>query len=447
MQDSPDVAQDFASLRALMPWLVRRSSTDLQRARGAYRNPHARDRARVMHSRSFRCLQGKQSWMGLDEGEVMRSRMTQTLEAAQLSRGLLRALQGLHSPSEAWVPLLPDPNLIEAIAFARHMGAPAFGRSGETALNFLMRHHGGFESGAQSLRLLARCEPYEEGFGLDLSRRVLLGALQHPASLVQLRRHEAAADAKAGQAPRRADWHPPHGFYAEDQTVVNWILMPMASSDSEQVLKPQSPATALAHGHAGPGSLDSSIVSTAADIAAGCHEFEDGIALGAIRHADWQALTPDHGWASAVDLEDFDELGQQLFNGSVAARKRALGTLINAFVVSVEVEPRDGIQEPLMRWQAQLMPQARDLLAQLREVVSTRVCDHLQVQAHEQTGATLLGGLFTAYANDPQTLLPPDVRTAHAAAESDAARMRLIADHVAGLSDAQVSTLHARLHR
>ena len=94
---------DAAALRRdVTLWQQRRSGAELSRARGAYRNPYARDRARVLHCGSFRRMQGKYLLPGLDQGDLMRTRMTQAMEVAQLSRGLMRALEGLYSMDAPW---------------------------------------------------------------------------------------------------------------------------------------------------------------------------------------------------------------------------------------------------------------------------------------------------------------------------------------------------------
>ena len=448
MSSTPEtstLSEQLSQLRGSMQWLVRRSGSELQRARGSYRNPFARDRARVLHCSSFRRLQGKLSWPSLDEGEVMRSRLTHALETAQLARGLLRALEGLHSRSEPWVALLPDPNLLESIAFARELGAAPFGRGGEIMLNCLMHEHGGFETRAQSIRLLARQEPYAEGFGLDPSRRLLLGMLDRPCPWSRLLSPRPRQLPGPGMVPLREHWSPPQGFYDEDQDLVDWVLMPLEGPEADRLLMPRHLATAQQHGHAGPGSLDASLVQLAAGIAQGVHEFEDGLTLGEIAREDWEAIELDRGWAEAVDLGDIDGIGQALFGSSTPARKRSIGTLVNALVVSAEVEPLPGHEEALLAWQVQLLPQAQVFLDGLQALVQRRLYDRAQVQMQEHRGQIVLRELFEACVTTPKRLLRDEALAAYAGAESETAKLRVIADQLAGLSDAHATRLHDKL--
>lgn len=440
---TPD--DQLQQLRESMRWQVRRSGSELQRARGAYRNPFARDRARVLHSHAFRHLQGKNLLPGLDDGDILRTGMTRAMETAQLSRGLLRALEGLHARAEAWMPLLPDPNLLEAIALARDIGSPPFGSGGEAALNHVMRDCGGFSSSAQTLRLLARQEPYSEGFGLDPARRTLLGALRHPSPWSQIHATHRPPLPTDRQALRRSDWLPPQTFYDEDQDVVDWLLMPLSSTDIANFSQALRAGHPEGHGLAGLPAFDCSIVNVAASIAQGVHELEDGIVLRRIRREDWEQTWPDAAWAEAVDLGGQAALREALFGESAAARKRAIGTLINAFVVSVEVEARSDIEEPLLRYHATLMPEAVSYLAQLQQLVSLRLWQAPEVQAQLHRGQTLLQDLFAVLASDPERLLGAGPRAAYAAAPDAKARQRIIADHLAGMSDHHALNLAQRL--
>jgi dGTPase len=127
-------------------WRARRSGQDLQRARSSdYRDPFARDRARLLHSAASRRLMGKSQVPGLLGSMLPRAWQTHVLEVSQLSRGMLRALQHLHAPGEPWLPWLPDVNLLEAIALGRALGHAPFGPVGDQTLAELMREHGGFD--------------------------------------------------------------------------------------------------------------------------------------------------------------------------------------------------------------------------------------------------------------------------------------------------------------
>ena len=121
--------------------------------RGAYQ----RDRARIMHSAGFRRLQGKTQVMGTGEGDFHRTRLTHSIEVAQIGYGLLGVLEkhkDQHNPAlQGW---LPDRDLIEAACLAHDLGHPPFGHKGEQALHRAMLDHGGFEGNGQTLRILTK---------------------------------------------------------------------------------------------------------------------------------------------------------------------------------------------------------------------------------------------------------------------------------------------------
>lgn len=132
-----------------------------------YRTVFQRDRDRVLHTTAFRRLEYKTQVFINYEGDYYRTRLTHTLEVAQIGRTLARALGG-------------NEDLTESICLAHDMGHPPFGHSGETALARLMKDHGGFEHNKQSLRIITLLENrYPDFSGLNLSWEVLEGIVKH----------------------------------------------------------------------------------------------------------------------------------------------------------------------------------------------------------------------------------------------------------------------------
>lgn len=132
-----------------------------------YRTIFQRDRDRIIHTTAFRRLEYKTQVFINYEGDYYRTRLTHTLEVAQVGRTIARALGA-------------NEDLVEGICLAHDLGHPAFGHSGEVTLNRLMKDHGGFDHNKQSLRIVTELEHrYPEHPGLNLSWEVLEGIVKH----------------------------------------------------------------------------------------------------------------------------------------------------------------------------------------------------------------------------------------------------------------------------
>jgi dGTPase len=132
-----------------------------------YRTAFQRDRDRILHTTAFRRLEYKTQVFIIHEGDYYRTRLTHTLEVAQIARTIARALGA-------------NEDLEEAICLAHDLGHSPFGHSGEVALNRLMKDHGGFDHNKQSLRIVTKLEQrYKEFPGLNLTWEVLEGIVKH----------------------------------------------------------------------------------------------------------------------------------------------------------------------------------------------------------------------------------------------------------------------------
>ena len=152
--------------------------------RDDHRSAYERDRARILHSGAFRRLQAKTQVHGNSFDDFHRTRLTHSLEAAQLGTGIVAQLK---KKQPEFKDLLPSDSLIDSLCLAHDIGHPPYGHGGEVALNYMMREHGGFEGNAQTFRIVTKLEPYTEQFGMNLARRTLLGLIKYPAMISQTR--------------------------------------------------------------------------------------------------------------------------------------------------------------------------------------------------------------------------------------------------------------------
>ncbi len=127
------------------------------------RSEYDRDEARLIHSAAFRRLQSKTQVLGLGESDFYRTRLTHSMEVAQIGRGIVQYINESERFSEH-KKHLPNMSLITAICLAHDIGHPPFGHGGEVALNYCMREYGGFEGNGQTLRILGKIEKYTDKY-------------------------------------------------------------------------------------------------------------------------------------------------------------------------------------------------------------------------------------------------------------------------------------------
>jgi dGTPase len=396
---------DRARLRAEPP-----SSSD----RGAF----ARDRARVLHSGAFRRLAGKTQVVepggaGTDwPGAVPRTRLTHSLECAQVGRELGAALGC-------------DADLVDAACLAHDLGHPPFGHNGERALDAVSQACGGFEGNAQSLRVLTRLEVKHEGAGLNLTRAALDAATKYPW-------------ARDGRAK--------FGAYDDDIPVFGWLR---DGVEGEQRC------------------LETQVMDWADDVAYSVHDLEDGIAAGMVPVARLRdPAERDALCAVAAEIyvdepadalrEVFDDLlaltaWPATYAGTArdqAALKATTSALIGRFCGAAMAATRathgDG---PLRRYAADLVvPRTtRAECALLKAVAARWVMDRPGVHDVQARERELITALVALLADRAPEGLEPARGDDWSAAGDDAGRLRAVVDQVASLTDVAAAALHARL--
>ncbi|MDQ6657204.1 MAG: deoxyguanosinetriphosphate triphosphohydrolase [Actinomycetota bacterium] len=391
----------------------------LRGAEPGERTAFARDRARVLHSGAFRRLAGKTQVVPPDEGDVPRTRLTHSLEVAQIARGIGSQLGC-------------DADLVDLAGLAHDVGHPPFGHNGEAALNSVGRLAGGFEANAQNLRLLTLLEPkvltaQGESAGLNLARASLDAVIKYPWT----------RPATGGK----------FGAYADETDVLAWI-------------RPQGGVRLC---------LEAQVMDWADDVAYSVHDVEDGVLSGRIdlarlvdsdeRLAVAESARTSHSSESAADLADV--LGELLQLPEVAAAvpfrhgligeaglKRTTSELTGRLVTGAVAATREAAgSSPLARYGADLVVprRLRAEVAMLKAIAIRYVMDdpvRLRVQADQQQ---LLVELVAALTERGADALDAAAAPRFGNAPDDAAKLRVILDQVSLLTDVQAIAWHRRL--
>lgn len=419
------------------------------------------DYGRVVHSASFRRLQGKTQILNLGDSDFYRTRLTHSMEVAQIAGGITRQLRSALADHPA-VPYLPDLSMIQAIGFSHDLGHPPFGHGGEVALNYCMRPSdslddvaaAGFEGNGQTLRILARLEKFSAGAGANLSRRTLLGVLKYPIpfsrGLADGPRPALAAAGAGVPMIDRAASKPPKCYLDGEQEVVDWILEPL--SESDRALFTLARTVPGKHAKAMHKSFDCSIMDLADDISFGIHDLEDAVALDLIGEDDFRAHVREEDCAAYLDYlkarypdesqNDVYESFVRMLFGDGRARKHAINRMVGYLITHCGIDTVEPLQEPLIRYRAAMQPGPAAFLAALQRIVRDLVILSPAVQHLEFKGQHMVVSVFEVFASDPKAFLPRDTYAAYVA--SDTPR-RVLCDHIAGMTDSFLLRTYERL--
>ncbi|GII60219.1 deoxyguanosinetriphosphate triphosphohydrolase-like protein [Sphaerisporangium krabiense] len=387
------------------------------------RSAFERDRARVLHSAALRRLAAKTQVVGPgdvpDHGRhIPRTRLTHSLECAQIGREMGKALGC-------------DPDLVETACLAHDLGHPPFGHNGETALNELAARCGGFEGNAQSLRLLTRLEAKVltadgRSAGLNLTRATLDSALKYPWT--------SAHGAK-------------YGVYPDDMPVFAWVRQGVP---------------------AGSVSFEAQVMDWSDDVAYSVHDLEDALHSGHVlpatlrdpgerrevceRTLKWYA--DDSGM---TELEETfarlieEPLWPWRFEGSMSdlvALKSFTSALIGRFCLSAQAATRAAYGAgALTRHGAELVvPRTTRLeCALLKGLTAHYVMARDEHSANQARQRELIAELASMIMLGAPATLEPALRPAFAEAGDDAARLRVVVDQIASLTDGSAVSLHRGL--
>lgn len=392
------------------------------------RPPFEVDRARIVHSSAFRRLQGKTQIFGVGEGDFFRTRLTHSMEVAQIGKGLALFLN--RRPELADAPLSTE--LVEAACLAHDLGHPPFGHNGESALQWVMHAHGGFEGNAQNLRILTRLEAKRGGFGLNLTRATLEAVLKYLKSYSERKALRGDGPSAAAAVEKC--------FYDDDAEIVAWIRQGASHHFR---------------------SLEAEIMEWADDIAYSVHDLEDGLHADLIRADHFEhegtleriAAYARKKGADSVTPDDVQQLMRRLLDSlraplasQVKERRKALTSqLIHRFITQTGLKPRS--DAPGYAWTldipADIWRESRILMG----VEYVLLIRNPRVTTLEHKGRLVVQRLFEAHAQpDSGDLFPEDVREGwEAVRHEEQARLRVVCDYISGMTDVHALRLYQRL--
>jgi dGTPase len=353
------------------------------------RSPFRRDCDRVIHSTAFRRLKYKTQVFVFHEGDHYRTRLTHSLEVAQIARALARQL-GL------------DEDLTETLALAHDLGHPPFGHAGERALDACLKEAGGFDHNAQSLRVVTALERRYPAFdGLNLTWESLEGIVKHNGPLNAV------------------------------------IPTGIAEFDRGYDLELWSFA-----------SLEAQVAGIADDIAYDAHDIDDGLRAGLFRLDDLKEMP-----LTAAIIADIDRRYPELDDDRRGAElvRELISYLIGA--VFSETTKRLDIARPssvdaVRRHGAQLVAFLDNVAAEeatIKAFLKTRMYRHDWVMRIMRDAEQIVSNLFARYQRDPSELPAEWLPHGRAGGMDEAVDARLIGNFIAGMTDRFALTEHQRL--
>lgn len=402
---------------------------------------YQRDRARVIHSAAFRRLQAKTQVLSVGECDFYRTRLTHSLEVAQIGSGICETLKEKYHDNAGYLAWIPSLNLIEVISLCHDIGHPPFGHGGEVALNYMMDQAGGFEGNGQTLRIISKLGEYSPHHGLDLTRRAMLGVLKYPCLYQDVRNFPA--DLVANESRINIDpWAPPKCLHNDEADVLIWILSPFTDND-KQVFR-QIEQRENNHHRSRHKSFDTSIMDIADDIAYGVHDLEDALAMRLVDLHQWEneVVEPLRALTDCSLVDDIEFYNEHLFSNSNKLRKHAISKLVAYLIHHIEIQERSEFQHPLLHYKAQMKSPANSVLRLLKKFILENVIKRPEVQALEYKGQQIILKLFDVLNENPMRLLPHDVQRQYEEAEN---KQRIICDYIAGMTDSHASKFYHKL--
>lgn len=391
------------------------------------RGEFARDRARVVHSSALRRLGAKTQVLSPSTGDFARTRLTHSLEVAQVGREMAQEL-GI------------DPDVVDTACLAHDLGHPPFGHNGESALNTWAHDFGGFEGNAQTLRLLSRIEPKVfdddgQSRGLNLTRATLDASCKYPWSR------------KFGQAESGGDSSVKFGYYEDDKEVFEFLRTGAIERRK---------------------CIEAEVMDFADDVAYSVHDFEDAVVSGYVNIAEINSANSTAGLLEKISEWNGSEIsGAELeaalvrlrahnywltsHSGSMsdqATLKNLTSALIGSFVRrTTDQTEQANASEHLVRYQGALVVprEVQSEIAVLKGIVSAYLMSDEKRQPYYQWQRAVLTELADALLRANGKHLDTYCLVAWQGATTLEQQHRVIVDQVASLTDVSALNLHHEL--
>jgi dGTPase len=363
------------------------------------RSPFRRDCDRVIHSTAFRRLKHKTQVFVFHEGDHYRTRLTHSLEVAQIARALARQL-GL------------DEDLTEALALAHDLGHPPFGHAGERALNACLQAHGGFDHNAQTLRVVTSLEHrYPDFDGLNLTWETLEGIVKHNGPLME----------RSGAPVGRYREHGIPAGISEYNRTHDLELWSFAS-------------------------LEAQAAAIADDIAYDAHDIDDGLRAGLFTVDDLKIIPLAAEMIADIaghypGLDD-DRRGAELVRELIS---RLIGSVVSEARRRLDAAQPKSVDDVRSHGEVLIAfsADAGEAEAAIKSFLKLRMYRHSRVMRVMGDAEQILFDLFARYQKVPDDL-PPEWRPPDGT-DSETDRARRIGNFIAGMTDRFALTEHQRL--
>jgi len=391
------------------------------------RNAFQRDRDRIVHSTSFRRLVYKTQVFLNHEGDLFRTRMTHSLEVAQLARSIARVL-GLNE------------DLVEAIALAHDLGHTPFGHAGQDALNACMQEHGGFEHNFQSLRVVDSLESrYPQFEGLNLSFETREGILKH----CSVKNAQYLVDTELGRWQGDGDAQGQEYEQEQERGQGQDVSRQPGAGKRAGGLKLELQAQRVSVGSRfllrHQPSLEAQLCNLADEVAYNAHDIDDGIRSGLIDLDKLSEVPLFERFKAQVQLEftglSVRKTAYETIRRMLSAQVYDIISATQRSLTSNAVQSVDDVREgaALVHFSEPMREQS----TQLKRFLFQNLYRHPQVVETTNWARGVVTDLFNAYISSPREM-PPFY-------QSRTNTHRAVSDYIAGMTDRFAGAEHARL--